>query len=89
MQEKTSIALFKNKYKKEEKHPDYVGSVKINGEYKEVVVGWKKMTKPKDISDATEPYISMSFKTDVLQEYFGSLAPIDMPDNGEAVDALF
>lgn len=36
--------IFKNEHKKDEKHPDYKGSIKINGEVKEIAL-WVKTSQ--------------------------------------------
>ena len=54
-QKDNSGSLFQNKDKKSENHPDYSGSIKINGRDM-WISGWRKTTKD------GKPFLSLSVK---------------------------
>lgn len=66
----TQFQIFPNKYKKEEKHPDYKISIKVGEKFVEVGAGWKKKTAKGDM------YLSCSLKEIAGLEYS---APVETP----------
>lgn len=60
--------LFQNEQKETEQHPDYRGSIRINGQ-DYWLSGWKKRSK-----DGTKTYLSLSARPKLAKDVKGAVA---------------
>lgn len=71
--------LFKNQYKKEDKHPDYRGELKIEGELWDMSAWIKKSAKG-------DSYMSMSFRRQSERPQKQDDAPKQAPPADDLID---
>lgn len=75
------INLFKNNYKKSDKHPDMVSSFQdSNGKYQTLISVWSKKTKKGD------RYLSLTVDFDNLKKYDEFLEKKDKTEREESID---